>query len=237
MRFIIWIILLFALAPFAVAETDNVYYVKEVGEEYSVLPGDELEITFSIVSKSVSHPEKVTAYIDPCPVGWTCASDEFYFDDDGKYREHPANLSVKVPKTARTSKYTMYVKLESEAPTSRGMDKVVVTVMTEEMAKTLTLEEYAAKQEEVVTNPAKEVLVEKQPDKAEAVSVPDEPVEAEVVPALPEEPVPAENKSELIENVEKLESNKQFVEYATIVLVVALVFIAGAAYISFKKED
>jgi hypothetical protein len=73
-----------------------------------------------------------------------------------------------------------------------------------------------------------------EPEPAEKEPI--EEAEPEPIPE-PEPEEPKQNKSELMEDVERLESSRQFVEYASIVLIVVLVFVAAGACYSFRKKE
>jgi hypothetical protein len=225
----------------ALADTDNYFSVKDNTGPYKVLPGDDLVIEFTLSNRDWIYPKNVTAYIDPCPVGWTCEQKTYSFDKSDTLLG--TNLTVEVSDSAIPRKYTLYILLKSEHSTRRGNDRIPVTVLTEVDAKALSVEEYLAKQdEEPEPKPPKpEVFPEPEPDESipeiehyEAAEEEEEHGPAGVdIKILP----PPENKSDLAEGVENLSSSRQFVEYASIVLIVVLVFVAAGAYIAFKKED
>lgn len=233
-QYILLLALIIAL-PFAVAELENYFSVRDNEGPYEVMPGDELVIDFTIANKDLVAPDSVTAYIDPCPVGWVCEEDEFSFEERGI---HPVNLTVQIPERAIPKKYTLYIRLESEEDTLRGDDRVVVTVLSEEIADTLTYDEYLEQEEQQVPEPEPELYDE---PVEEPVPEPEEIVEdvVEVQEPIPgPEPAgqPDQNRSELLERVDRLESSRQFVEYASAVLIVVLVFVAAGAVYSFKKK-
>ena len=55
-------------------------------------------------------------------------------------------------------------------------------------------------------------------------------------PSIVDEIVPDINRSEIAENVERLESSHQFVEYASVILIVLLVFVAAGAVMAYRKN-
>ncbi|MBW2972428.1 hypothetical protein KY359_05315 [Candidatus Woesearchaeota archaeon] len=227
--------LLLLLPAFAAAE--NYYSVDVDKVQYSLLPGDTVEVSFLLSNKELLYPKNVTVFIDPCPVGWKCQRRTLSFSSEGNY---PVNLTVEVPKTAQPKKYTLYVLLESEWQTRRGYDRIVLNVMTPEQAKAISYEQYTAEKEEpepepeLWTEPVAEQADEPEPEPVLAE------VEEEVVPAeeqgLVDAIVPDINRTEIAENVERMESSHQFVEYASVVLIVVLVFIAAGAYRALRKE-
>jgi hypothetical protein len=231
-QYILLLALIIAL-PFVAAELDNYFSVRDNEGVYDVMPGDEFVISFTISNRDLVVPHNVTAYIDPCPVSWTCEENDFSFDERGI---HPVNLTVRVPETAISKKYTVYILLESEKPTTRGNDRVQIDVLSEKMAETLTYEEYTEQEEEQPV-PEPELYVEPvEEPKPEPEEVGEDVVEEqEPVPEPVEQP--EQNRSELLESVDRLESSRQFVEYASAVLIVLLVFVVAGAVYSFKKKD
>jgi hypothetical protein len=248
MRHIIFIsFIVFVLAlPFAAAELDNYFSVRDNIGEYTVLPGEEFVVWFTISNKDLVHPNNVTAYIDPCPVGWECDSKTVSYEETGIHEE---NITISVPKTALPKKYTLYILLESEEDTTRGNDRLVVTVLSEKQAETVKYEEYLAKEEEAaeeetpVEEAAEEEVIEEEEVAEEETPAEEEEAAEEVVEPEPqqEEPkediIPGLNTSEIREGVERLETSHQFVEYASIVLGALLVFVAIGAYVTFQKKN
>jgi hypothetical protein len=239
------IILLTLALPFAIADVDNFFSVKENFGPYEAVPGDEVVIEFTLSNRDLVTPRDVRVYIDPCPVGWDCEEKTLSFDDTGI---HATNLTIDTPKTASPKKYTLYIMLESEWMTRRGNDRILLTLLTEKQAETLSYEEYLARQEEEEQRPEPEpeevpepeLYLEEEPEIESEVEAEELPVEVEADPEEESEEtvdiIPIINESEIAEGVERLESSSQFVEYASIVLIVILVFVAAGAYITFKKE-
>lgn len=231
MKLCISLLVLIIAMPFVAAELENYFSVQDNEGPYEVMPGDDLVIGFTISNRGLVAPDSVTAYIDPCPVSWTCEEDEFSFEERGI---HPVNLTVKVSERAIPKKYTVYILLDSEEDALRGDDRVVVTVLSGVMSETLTYDEYIEQEQPVP---------ESEPVPEPAV-IAEEPVPEEVAEDIAEaqEPVPElfeepeQNRSELLESVDRLESSRQFVEYASAVLIVVLVFVAAGAVYSFKKK-
>ncbi len=255
----VWVSCLFLLCSAGLAYEDRFFSVKESGGLYEVLPGDTFCVSFSVANRDLVSPRNVTAFLEPCPLGWDCERKVLSFSDDGVF---DVNLSVVLPETAIPKRYTLYVMLESESDTRRSSaDRVLVTVLSEEQADTLTYEEYLAKQGEADsednvpeslagqdTEPAilQDAVQEPKPKPSqEPVDVTEEPVEAgPEPPSTPDEQAAPggevnfgqANRSDLIANVERLESNRHFVEYASVVLIVVLVFVAVGAFVAYRKE-
>ncbi|MBN1543949.1 hypothetical protein JW898_00640 [Candidatus Woesearchaeota archaeon] len=233
------LVLCFLLLPAAFADTDNFFSVKSNTGPYALLPGEDVIVGFVISNKDHVYPRNVTAYLDPCPVGWACEQQTFSFADTGL---HAVNLTVKVPVTAQPKKYTMYILLKSEWMTRRGDDRIVFSVMTDKDAAAVSYSDYSDREKALA---AAEPPAERAPEQPEpdVPSYQDEAGAEEAVPSVEPEPetgikslVPDINSSEIVENVERLESSHQFVEYASVVLIVVLVFIAAGAIITFRKE-
>ncbi|MBU2560698.1 MAG: hypothetical protein KKD17_00210 [Nanoarchaeota archaeon] len=233
-RLLMVLVLCFLLLPAAFADEDNFFSVKSNTGPYTLMSGEEVVVGFVISNRDQVYPRNVTAYLDPCPVGWECESRVLSFADTGL---HAVNLTVGVPETAQPKKYTMYILLKSEWMTRRGDDRIIFNVITDKEVTTLSYRDYSDR-EKALAKPA--------PPAEGAPAQPDVPaspaVEVEEAAAA-EEPesgirslVPDINRSEIAENVERLESSHQFVEYASVVLIVVLVFIAAGACISFRKE-
>lgn len=237
----------FLLALSAAGYDDRFFSIKENPGEYDVLPGDAVDFVFNLSNRDILSPRNVTAYIKDCPVGWKCERGTFAYDDDGIYHE---SLKVKVPGTAIPRKYTMYIMLESEWDVRRGDDKVVVTVLSEEQANTLTYEEYLAKEAErkAAEEERKKKVDTYVPPETEPEDTPEpelyggeQDVEESVAPEPEEEPEAEqgfikEEAAEIVENVERLETSHQFVEYASVVLGAILVFIAIGAFVTYKRD-
>jgi hypothetical protein len=224
-------LLLFLLAlPLAFAAYDSRYFsVKDNAGPYSALPGEEVVVRFTLANRDLLCPYNVTAYFDPCPVGWECEEKLFCYDDDGNYEE---NLTIKLPSTVSPKKYTTYVLLKGDYRTRRGNDRILLTVLTKEQAATIDYTKPVVKDEPVEEAPIDQA-VEEVAAEIDAVPEPEPVVE---IPEVEQPPMPEDNKSQLMDDVERLESNKGFMEYVSVVLVVLLVFVAAGAYITFKKE-
>jgi hypothetical protein len=232
MNKLVAVLIFLSFLPFVCADDDNYFIVFESTDSYSVLPGNTVVVDFTMLNRDLVYPRNVTARLDPCPSGWECESKLFSYRDEGKHAE---NLTIKIPENALPNKYTIYILLDSYYDTIRGDDRVVITVQTEKDANTISYDEYKAKEEardaSTPVNPAK-ALVNEVPKTAPA-AVPVEPVAAKPVPA----DIPLQNKSDVVENVERLESSSQFREYVSVLLVAALVFVGIGAYVSFKKKE
>ena len=250
-------VLLVLALPFAAAELDDYFSVKNNTGPYTVLPGDELVVVFTLSNRDLVSPKNVTAVIDGCPVGWACETDTFSFNKTGN---HEVNLTVAIPKTALPKKYTMHILLYSYDDVTRGDDTFIVTVLSEEQANAISYEEYLARQradesQEDVQVSAEDVAAweepeEELPDEEMAEKVVEPEPEPEVLEqdveegsdggVLPEEGsdmIPGIDTSEITSNVERLETSHQFVEYASIVLITLLVFIALGMYMTFRKKE
>ena len=241
------LLLLLAAALSAAEDIDYYFSVKETDGDYSAVPGDEVVVGFTLRNIGHTHPRNVTAYFDPCPLGWECEEKTFSFEHEG---DHHSNLTMGIPENALTKRFTMYIRLESEYTTKRGYDKVMITVMPEDMAEAMTYEEYLERQEGPVPVPEQvsEEVLEPEPEQA----VPEQGPEPEPAEEMPEpelyaepEPEPEKEKTEMledvvdvvVEDVERLESSRQFVEYASIILGALLVFVALGAFVSYKKKE
>ncbi len=240
------ILIVVLLIPFAAADLDKYFSVYENNGPYDALPGDTIHVGFTLQNRDMLYPKNVTVYLDPCPYRWTCDSKTLSFNRSDK---HPVNLTLQVPQDAVPNKYSMYIKLSSEFWTTRGDDNFVVTVLSEKQAKTLSYEEYKEKYE----SPSVPVIKVEPEPKAPEPSVLEVNVDtdeeddslADVLVELPdvkeddvsEDINSSENKSAIIEDLERLESSRQFVEYASIVLVIVLVFMIAGAYMTFRKVE
>lgn len=244
------LIAFFLLLPLASADIDRFFSVKEGPGEVDAVPGEVIVVPFTLANRELVHPDNVTAYIDPCPVGWDCGRRVFSFADSGV---HAANLTISVPETALPKRYTMYILLESDEDTRRGDDKILVTLVSEDMASVKSYDEYVAERAAAESMPApvreplpdgQEVLEDagQEPGDDGGAVADDAPVE-EGVPETPDDFSSAgeggqgERVDALIEDVERLESNRQFVEYASAVLLALLVFVAVGAFVSYKKKE
>ena len=218
--------------PFAVAQegstTSSYYSVTGNGGPYSILPGKTILIDFTLSNKGYVFPRNVTAYIDPCPVGWVCENKTFSFNRSGQ--NSAENLSLKIPSSAFPKRYTFYILLMSKNQVRRGDDRVLVDVLTEKDAAAISVAQYRVKQEglaaetpPLVVQPAAEIKKE-----VPKVKLP--------VIAVPNVTQVAENKSDIKDNVQRLESSRHFVEYASTVLVIVLVFVGVGAYLSYRKK-
>ncbi len=238
---IIFVVCMLAIP--AIAYEDRFFSIKNNPGGYEVLPGDAVDFVFNVSNRDLIAPRNATVFIKDCPVTWKCEQKLLVYADDGLYSE---SLEVNVPETAIPRKYTMYIMLESEWDTRRGDDTVVVTALSPEHASTLSYEEYLAKEAErkaaaeeraravdTYVPPVPENKPAPVPELYETVV--EEEVEPEVVPD--KTPSVVEVKAaEIAENVERLESSHQFVEYASVVLGAILVLIAIGAFVTYKKE-
>ncbi len=240
------LIVLLAAAPFAAADIDNFFSVKENPGEYTAVPGDDIVMTFTLANRDLVYPKNVTAYIDPCPVGWVCEQRTLSFPESGL---HAVNLTVEVPETASPKRYTMYIMLESYYDTRRGDDKVLVNLVSDETAAMKTYDEYIAgrdrpvelEPEEVwegIPEQAEEPEPETQPE-PEQETAPENELSVEPAPAPVKEDVPEQGgeNDTMLDDVGRLESNRQFVEYASIILIALLAFIAVGAFVSYRRKE
>lgn len=229
--------LLLFIVPLSVAEVNNYFTVKDVEDTFSVVPGDDIVISFNVYNQGLVSPKNVTAYLEPCPVGWNCETKDFAFDDEGR---HYTNLSISIPGTAIPRKYTLYLLLESEHNTLRGDDRIIVTVMSDAVADVKTYDEYIAELEVEAIEPEPELFNE--PILAPPVEVVEpehvdiEDVDPDLLPE-PAEDIVQEDKPDILEDFERLESSRQFVEYVSVILGVLLVFIAVAAFVTYNKKE
>lgn len=245
MKLSLLLIVSLLLLPLASADIDNFFSVKENPGEFTAMPGDDIVMTFTLANRDLVYPKNVTAYIDPCPVGWVCEQRTLSFPESGL---HAVNLTVEVPETASPKRYTMYIMLESEYDTRRGDDKVLVNLITDEMAAVKTYDEYVSERDmpdepepEEVWEGVPEQVEEPEPETQpgpEQETAPESELSVEPEPLLAEEAIPDQEakKAELLDDVGRLESNRQFVEYASIILIVLLAFIAVGAFVSYKKK-
>ncbi len=231
----IFMILVICIPVFA---GDDYFYIKSTGSSYEVVPGEEFVIDFVLFNKDVEAPKNVTAYIDPCPYGWECEQKVFSYE---KQAEHPENLTVKVYDKALPKRETIYVRLESYWPTKRGDDRVLVTVL-ENKVKTISYEEYKEKEEEKEEKPSgvyipvsqsgAEIVEVKEAEPEEIKEELEEEKEQKEETGKEEEPEP----EKVVEKIERLESDKGFMEYATVVLVILLTVTGIGAFIAWKKK-
>ncbi|MFH1063877.1 MAG: hypothetical protein V1729_02235 [Candidatus Woesearchaeota archaeon] len=231
-------------------DVDSYFTIKDNTGPYSTLPGEDIIVSFTLVNYELVTPRSVDVTFDPCPYGWDCESKTFSFDTAGT---HEVNLTLGVYRTARPAKYTFNLVLESEYATRRGYDRFIVTVLSEKEVNTLSVSEYLARQE-AAKNPVEDGPGYVPPPKPTVLivggddvgvdeasgDVDSEPAAegnfaAELVSELPL----ADEASEIIENVGRLESSSQFVEYASFVLAAVLMFLVVGAYVAFrpKKEE
>jgi len=230
MKLITIILVILALMPVVLAaDTSNYFSVKDTGGQYTALPGDKLTVNFTLSNRGYVFPKNVTAYFDPCPVDWYCGRRMFSFNRS--WQDYPVNLTIKVPESALPKRYTFYILLESEFQTRRGNDRVLIDVLTEEDANTISYSEYNKPEEEPkVQTPPPPVVLPAAEVKKEVVAVPVE------VPVVENTTPVSYNDTDIKENVQRLEGSRNFIEYISIVLVVVLVFIAVGAYLSYRKK-
>jgi hypothetical protein len=225
-------------AESVLADIDNAFSVLKDAEFYSAKPGEKIIITFSIANNKLVAPKSVIAYIDPCPVSWECEEPEFSFAEKNKRNE--ANITIKIPQTAIPKKYTLFIKLRSNEAVLRGDDRIVITVASDKEDEIITYDEYLAKKKADEKRRTEGI---KEPEKKETEN---KLKETEIANKLKETESEEKNKtsesnrivntSEIIENVERLESSKQFIDYATILLIILLIFVAAGAYITYSKN-
>lgn len=233
-------IMLLLTAEMVLADIDNAFSVLKSTETYSAKQGEKVIVTFSISNNELITPKRVTAYIDPCPVSWTCEEPEFSFAEKNKIND--VNLTIKIPKTAIPKKYTLFIKLRSNEAVLRGDDRIVATVVSDKQDTIITYDEYLAKKKEderrrPLEEPkenngegdnGKKTKEQEQPNDKQTAEENETQAESKIILPL--------DASEIIENAERLESSKQFIDYASILLIILLVFIAAGAYITYKKE-
>jgi len=215
------ILLLYILLVPGVLSLDNYFSVTTNGGPYSVSSGDTFYVDFTVSNRDLLYPKNVTAYIDPCPFGWTCESKTLSYNSRGVY---PVNLSIVVPKTALPKKYTLYILLRSEWNALRGDDRVLVTVFDKEEVASVPYNRFAEEQKAAALK--SEQAVE------EDVTA----IENKSAVAVIDQMIPVVNVTGVVEDVETLGSSKQFLEYFSVVLSVLLVFIAVGIYTCFHKK-
>jgi hypothetical protein len=106
--------------------TTNYFFVASNQAPFSVKAGEDVEVLFTISNDKFLSPKNVTAYFSPCPEGWKCGYDTFSFNKTGI---HPVSLKLGVPQDAAIDKYTIYILLDSEWRTARGVDRIIVMVL------------------------------------------------------------------------------------------------------------
>jgi hypothetical protein len=216
--------ILFLLLPIVFAYDDNLFYIKDNSGPYEVKPGSVFNVDFVLVNQNLAG-KNVSVSFDTCPVGWTCESDTYSYETDGPHNE---SLLITVPTTALSKKYTLHLKLSSEYFVTGGDDRVLVTVLSETQAAALSYDEYLTKKEQKVP----------QVNRSAALRLP----EPKKLPETQPELKPAEYVEEefvnlsVTQKVERLESDKHFVEYITFVLLIALILIGIGAYTSYKHR-
>ncbi|NQU78686.1 hypothetical protein HQ545_02865 [Candidatus Woesearchaeota archaeon] len=216
-------LIILLLIPLVAAADNDFFYVKETPGSYSVFAGDDVDIVFIIENHDRLSPDNVTAYIDKCPVGWDCESKVFSYNKSG---EHVENLTISSPSYANSKKYTLYILLESEEETKRGDDRVIITVLPKS-------DRHVKSEDNSKVSIPKDVPVNKDGPASDEV-LQDIEITVPITEERSNQSLPG-NISVVIENVERLETSSQFVEYATIVLFALLVFVAVGAYYSFRK--
>ncbi|MBW2967863.1 hypothetical protein KY362_05235 [Candidatus Woesearchaeota archaeon] len=251
--------LILSFIPAAIADEDNYFSIRENYGPYETVPGEGFVIKFLLSNRDLLHPREVTVSVENCPEAWECESKTLSYEDKGY---HPENLTVSVPPEALPKRYTLYIGLESEYWTQKGDNRVVVSVLSEQQAKAISYEEYLARR--AAEDAPSAVMDSGIVAGSEEASEPDVPardmsdrytkglVDEETEPlaeeaAEPTEPAPAASEDsgkedgsfteEVGEAVERLESDSQFVEFLSIVLIVLLVFILAGAYAAHRKKE
>jgi hypothetical protein len=233
---LVWLIsvsLLLLAVPFAAAEMDNVFLVIDVKDPAPATPGKTFNIEFTIRNYDLDELETVTAYLDPCPAGWECEEKVFAYETKG---DHPGNISVRVPEYALAKRYTAYVKLRSEWDTVRGDDRVIIDVAGGGAPEVATYGGIVKTPKE----PVAEKVIEPPAPVAEPAVEPvlnETNVTGEGMLEVVDEMLPLINASEVKQNVDRLRTSKQFVEYATVALVIILVFMLVGAYVALRRGD
>jgi hypothetical protein len=222
-------IFLLLVVPAAMADDDNYFSVKDNTGPYTALPGDTLAVQFTMSNRDRVYPDNVTVYIDPCPVGWKCERKTFSYHSTGVYAE---NLTVEIPKTASIKRYTLYILLSSEEMTRRGNDRVILDVVSEDELEVIPYDQYGQEDtSSVAKNPALEAVNYSASRRQQIVETPlPEPGEETAI-------IPKINTTDVVDTVERMESSSQFREYATVVLVIVLVFIAVGGFMAWRKKD
>jgi len=211
------------------ADDDNYFSVKDNTGPYAALPGDTVVVHFTMSNRDLVYPDNVTAYLEVCPVSWVCEEKTFIYPSTGVYAE---NLTIKIPKTALKKRYTLYIMLKSEAMTRRGNDRITLDVVSEEELKVISYDQYRQQQpSEAPKNPALATVAPAAPKRQQVVEqpLPEPEAEPQILPKI--------DAAEVVESVENMESSSQFKEYATVVLVLVLVFIAAGGYMAWKKRE
>jgi hypothetical protein len=233
MKYIPFIVLLVLALPFVFADLDNFFSVKENSGPYTVMPGDNLVVDFIIDNRDEVYPRNVTVYIDPCPIDWKCEDKTVSYMDTGLHAE---NLTLRIPDTASPKRYTVYILLKSEWQTRRGTDRVIIDVLTEKDAETISVAEYRAQQEADKGGSITEEIEPVVTAAAEVKEVKKEEPVKEVIAAPVVENQTEVNTTDIKANVERLETSSQFMEYVSVILVVVLIFVGVGAYMSWKKK-
>lgn len=226
--FVFALVFLFAV-QLVLADEDNYFSVKDNTGPYTALPGDTVVVHFTMSNRDRVYPDNVTVYLDPCPVSWVCEEKTFVYPSTGVYAE---NLTIRIPDSALKKRYTIYIMLKSEEMTRRGNDRVALDVVSEDELKVISYDQYKQQdRSEDPKNPALAAITPAPPKRQQVVEQP--------LPAPEDAPqiMPKINTTEVVDTVERMESSSQFKEYATVVLVVVLVFIAAGGYLAWKKKE
>jgi hypothetical protein len=225
---LLFLVLLFVV-PLVLADEDNYFSVKDNTGPYTALPGDTVVVHFTLSNKDLVYPDNVTVYLDVCQTGWECEQKTFIYSSTGIYAE---NLSIKIPETALKKRYTIYIMLKSDMMTRRGNDRVTLDVVSEDELKIISYDQYKQQDtSDAAKNPA---LAAVAPAASRRQQVVEQPLpEPEAEPQI----IPKINATAVADTVERMESSSQFKEYATVVLVVVLVFIAAGGFMAWKKKE
>ncbi len=245
-------ILIYSISIPAITAAEDYFYIQSTDSPYMVIPGESLTANFVLVNQELKAPKNVTAYIYPCPLNWYCEEKTFSYE---KLGEHTENLTIKVPKTAIQKRYTMYIRLRSDYPTTRGDDRILIDVVKKKV-EAISYEEYQKKTKDreeptgiyIPTSIASGEVVSTEKTSEEKKDIQEEKEQEKLNETDKEKKISADkekekenktktdSKKEVVENIEKLESDKGFVEYATVVLIILLAVTAIGALYSYKKK-
>ena len=257
MKHFLWTLLVcvsvLGFAADAVAYDYRFFSISDNLGSYKVLPGDSVELVFNMLNRNILHPRNVTVFVKDCPITWKCERKILSYEADGVHAE---SLLVTVPVDAVPKRYVMYILLESDWPTDRGHDRVEFTVLSAEQTRIMTYEEYLEKEDErkaAEVERIKAIDTYVPPSRAgigpASVAGAEDVVvsggESEVISVIAGvDEVPDRNTragverkaAEIVENMGSLENSRQFIEYASVVLVAMLVFIAIGVFVAFKGD-
>lgn len=226
------ILSLMLVIPLVSAALDNCFAVMDTDVPARVSPGDTFHITATVRNYDLDDLETVNVFIASCPEGWFCENRTLAYDREG---EHLENISITVPESALPTKYTVSVRLESEWQTVRGDDRVVISVVPASEKEIVPYDEYVP-EETVDVDPRADAKKALEPVTGEIFEDDvNETEETNVVLDVVEDVLPI-NATGIVNNVERLQTSSQFREYASVALIIVLVFLASGAYAALRKS-